>query len=219
MAADGINAAYRNSRRLFDDAAAMFAAQRYPTAMSLAVLSIEEYGKASIIHRILLAKSDKTRIEHWREFTSHTAKNTSWVVLNLIKSGATSVDDFRILADPKSPHPFVLDDFKQWGFYTECRGNKWTEPEKTITHDMTFEVLTYAGALLRTARDVTSQQMECYVRHLFAVCTDNPEDADQNAVRRALVDYAVECQQNGWMSQETDPAEFFKVATVNDSTK
>lgn len=214
VAADGINAAYRNARRLLKDAEQLAATGSYPTATALAVLAIEEHGKASIIHLIVLAKNPDTRKKHWQEYTSHTAKNAAWVLLNLIKAGAKTLDDFRIIFDESSPHPFILDDFKQWGFYTDCRGRMWSEPEKQITPEICREVLTCAVALIRTARDYTAEQMECYVRHLSPVWIDidRPTDAERQAMRKAMADYSIECQQQGWMSPGLDPAEFFRTA-------
>ncbi|SRR5258708_10079275 len=208
-AAEGINAAYRNARRLLSDAEKLFITGSFPTATALAVLAIEEYGKPAIIHRILLAKTDRARREHWREYTSHTAKNTPWVVPNLIKAGAKTVDDFRPLFDETSLHRFVLDDFKQWGFYTECRGAEWSEPARTITGENCRETLDTARTLLSTVRNYTAEQMQCYVKHCSPVWTERAEDADTNAIREAMKNYATECQQRGWMSLGVDPADFF----------
>ena len=44
-----MNAARRNARRLAEDAKLLLEAGRYPTATALAVLSIEESGKMSIL--------------------------------------------------------------------------------------------------------------------------------------------------------------------------
>ena len=54
--ADGMNAAIRNARRLSDDARTLFDLERYPTAASIAVLSIEESGKVSILRLITAAE-------------------------------------------------------------------------------------------------------------------------------------------------------------------
>ncbi len=50
--AEGINCANRNAMRLVEDAKLLLANDRLPSACSLAVLSIEESGKASILRRI-----------------------------------------------------------------------------------------------------------------------------------------------------------------------
>jgi AbiV family abortive infection protein len=165
-AADGINAAYRNAQRLFNDAETLFKAGSFPSAATLAVLAIEEYGKASIIHRILLAKTDKARREHWREYTSHTAKNAAWVIPNLIKAGARTVDDFRMLFEKGSLHTFTLDDLKQWGIYTECRGKIWSEPAGTITAEIAEDIVRTTRKFLKTIRFYRTEQMECYLKHL-----------------------------------------------------
>jgi AbiV family abortive infection protein len=212
-AAEGINAAYRNALRLFDDAQKLFRSGSFPSAAALAVLAIEEYGKPSIIHRILLAKTDKARRDHWREYTSHTAKNTPWVVPNLIKGGAKTLDDFKMLFDRSSVHTFMLDDFKQWGFYTECRGVMWSEPVKTITAEMCQEILGYAEGLVRTIRFYTAEQMECYVKHLSSVWRERAEDTDTDAMRQAMIDYIKECQERGWISTGVDPSIFFKLTS------
>jgi AbiV family abortive infection protein len=208
-AAAGINAALRNARRLLADAVLLFKAESYATALSIAVLAIEECGKHAIIHRILIAKSDKQRKEHWGEYTTHTEKNVSWVVPNLVRAGASHIDDFKIIDDETSVHPFALDDFKQWGLYTDCREKFWSEPEKVVTPSMAFEVLQQAQALIRNTHEVNEEQLTVYVKHLSPVLTEDPRDADQNAVRAALESYFQECQQRGWLHADTDIHAFF----------
>lgn len=208
-AADGINAAFRNAKRLGADAQKLFLSGSYPSALALAVLAIEEAGKRAIIERILLAKTDRQLKEHWREYTSHTAKNNLWVIPNIVKAGAQHVDDFRVLADEGSPHPYVLDDFKMWGLYTECRGILWAEPANTITAEMAFEALHLATRTLANCRDVTKEQMEAYVKHLSPVWTDDCRTADSKAVRDALKAYMKECQDCGWLAKDVDLDAFF----------
>jgi hypothetical protein len=130
-------------------------------------------------------------------------------VPNLISAGARTVDDFKMLFDKSSIHTFMLDDFKQWGFYTECRGTMWSEPANTISAEMCQEILSYAEGLLRVVRFYTAEEMECYVRHLGPVWRENPADADTDAIRQAMIEYAKECQQRGWMSAGINPADFF----------
>ena len=50
--ADGMNAAIRNALRLADDAHALFDLERHPTAVSIAVLSIEDSTGWAGPHRI-----------------------------------------------------------------------------------------------------------------------------------------------------------------------
>ena len=209
-AADGINAAIRNAKRLLTDAHKLIQSGSYASALSLGVLAIEEVGKRGIIERILLARTDQQLKEHWREYTSHTAKNNTWVVPNLVMSGAQHIDDFRILADNESPHPYVLDDFKMWGFYTDCRGTLWSEPEKIVTAEIAFEVLRLADKVTANVREVTEEQMALYVKHLAPVWVEDLSKADSKAVREALKAYMKECQQHGWLPKEADIDSFFR---------
>jgi AbiV family abortive infection protein len=209
QAVAGISAALRNAKRLRDDAITLFNVGSYATALSLAVLAIEECGKYGVIHRILIAKSDKQRKEHWQEYTTHTAKNVSWVVSNLVQAGASHIDDFNILGDETSIHPFVLDDLKQWGLYTDCRGMFWSDPAKIISRQMAFEVIRQAKDQVRNTHEVTEDQLAAYLKHLSQVWTEDPRDADQSKVKKALEDYMIECQQRGWLRLDIDVHGFF----------
>lgn len=75
--ADGINAANKNANRLANDAKILLDANRDPSATSLAILSIEEGGKVSILRSLALAKDEKEILECWRDYRSHTKKNVS----------------------------------------------------------------------------------------------------------------------------------------------
>ena len=217
LAANGINAAIRNARRLLNDATILYNIGSFPSATALGVLAIEEYGKVNIIHQILLAKTDSARKKVWREYTSHTAKNTAWVMPNLVKSGARSVDDFRMLFEREAKHQYVLDDFKQWSLYTECRGAAWSEPVQNVTAEMAVEILDHAYSLITPLPEFSAERMEIYVKHLAPVWTEHNEDANTTAIRNALADYTKECQQRGWMKQGVDPHEFFK-SKVNEAS-
>ena len=56
--AKGMNAATNNARRLAQDARLLLDNKRWPTAASVAALSIEESGKVVILRRFLIAKTD-----------------------------------------------------------------------------------------------------------------------------------------------------------------
>lgn len=55
--AAGMNAASRNAHRLFKDAEKLAKASRFPSACALAILSIEESGKLTILRGVTMAKS------------------------------------------------------------------------------------------------------------------------------------------------------------------
>jgi AbiV family abortive infection protein len=156
QAAAGVNVAIRNSRRLMRDARLLFEAGSYPTAAAIAILAIEESGKSGIIQRILLAKSERQRKEHWSEFTNHRAKNTAWIIPNMIASGARTLDDFRGVWKNGALHAYQLEDFKLWALYTDCRNRGyWSEPEHDITQEVAAEILTSAEKSIRTLLEVS----------------------------------------------------------------
>src|ERR1039457_2960683 len=65
-AADGMNAAITNAKRLAEDASLLFGRGRYPTASSLAILSLEEQGKCAILRELLSASSDNEIADCWK---------------------------------------------------------------------------------------------------------------------------------------------------------
>lgn len=213
QAAAGMNAAVRNARRLLADALLLSQSGRHATAAALAVLAIEENGKCGIIQRILLAKNDHQRAEHWKEYTSHKAKNLSWIVPGLIEAGARHLDDLSVIADGSSIHPHVLDDFKHWGLYTECRsGEHWSEPEHEIRREMTSELIRIADALIRNMVEVTEERMSIYVKHFSPVWAGDYQHADSEKVREAAKAYIMECKRRGWLDSRLDVETFFRVS-------
>ena len=101
----GINAAIQNAKRLSEDASLLIEAGRFPSAASLAILSIEESGKISILRSLALAKSDEDIADAWRDYRSHTKKNVTWLLPQLTEQGARKLDDFKPLFEESSDHP------------------------------------------------------------------------------------------------------------------
>ena len=92
--ADGMSAAQRNARRMADDAKLLLDTGRIPSAASLAILSIEESGKVSILRHLSVAKDDKEIANCWRAYRSHTKKNAMWILAELFSKGARKLNDF-----------------------------------------------------------------------------------------------------------------------------
>jgi AbiV family abortive infection protein len=114
--ADGMSAAQRNARRLADDAKLLSDAGRIPSAASLAILSIEESGKVSILRHLSVAKDDKEIANCWRAYRSHTKKNAMWVLAELFSNGARKLNDFLPMFADDAEHPQLLDQLKQISF-------------------------------------------------------------------------------------------------------
>ena len=93
--ADGINAAERNAKRLAEDARLLLEAKRFPSAAALAILAVEEAGKAHVLRGLSMAKSDDEAKKIWKEYRSHTRKNVLWVLPELIHKGSAEAGRFR----------------------------------------------------------------------------------------------------------------------------
>ena len=84
----GFNAASQNAKRLCEDALLLLNEKRYPSAASLAILSIEESGKGPILRELALAKDKKAILSAWQAYRSHTKKNVNWLLPQLAAGGA-----------------------------------------------------------------------------------------------------------------------------------
>ena len=111
--AEGMNAARENALRLAEDAELLLEQGRFPSAVSLAILSIEETGKVRVLREFSLARTDKERSTSWRAYRTHTKKNIGWILPQLIAAGARTLEELRPVFDESSDHPFVLNQLKQ----------------------------------------------------------------------------------------------------------
>ena len=167
--AAGMNAAAANARRLWEDANLLLAQSRFPSALSLAALSIEESGKLSILRSLALARDQKELAETWREYRRHTRKNTMWPLLQTFFRGARRLGDFRPLVEDGAEHPYLLDNLKQLGFYTDCLAKRhWSLPEDVIGEDLATGIVRIAELLI-PKREVTQREIELWIQHLRPV--------------------------------------------------
>lgn len=167
--AAGMNAASRNATRLAVDAQTLLDAGCTPSAAALAILSIEEAGKVTLLRWLALAETDEEISEAWRAYRSHTKKNVAWIVPKLIAEGARTLDDLAPTVDESSDHPAVLDQLKQLALYTDCLGNRqWSEPADVI-EPAVAEGLVRTAQLFAKDREFTSKEIELWVKHLKPV--------------------------------------------------
>ena len=165
----GMTVAGRNARRLADDAAILLAASRFPTAASLASLAIEEAGKASILRALALARNDAEIKDEWKAYRSHTSKSTTWLLPALAASGARKLDDLRLLFDQDSDHPFLLDQLKQLGLYTDCLGSgHWAVPTEAIDEGLA-RMLVNVADIMSKDKDITEEEIELWIEHVGPV--------------------------------------------------
>ena len=165
----GMNAASRNARRLADDAKLLLENGRFPTAASIAALSIEEAGKLDVLRGLALAPDQAVRKREWKAYRSHRDKNPAWILPELVAKGARTLHALRLAADPSGTHTLLLDQVKQLGLYTDCLGPRnWTEP-KTVISEALAKQLVLIADLLVPKETVTSREMELWVEYMQPV--------------------------------------------------
>lgn len=212
--AEGINAASHNAKRLVEDATILLNAKRFASAASLAILSIEESGKASILRGLALAVEDKEIILCWKNYRSHTKKNVSWLLPRLALDGARKLEDFRPLFEEGAEHPHILDQVKQLGFYTDCLGKShWTQPEEVIDERLAQSLTQIAK--ISCCKQVTAKEIELWVKHLGAA-----QNGDFEAQKKALANWYAEMQETGLKPQgKNEMEEFINQGVVFPCTK
>ena len=165
----GMTAASRNARRLADDAKILFDHGRFPTAASMAALSIEEAGKVAILRGLAFAPDAEVRRTLWKAYRSHRSKNTAWILPELVAKGARSLDALRPAADPSASHTLLLDQLKQLGLYTDCLGPQtWTEPALVVDQPLAEQLVSIADLLARE-KLFTSRELELWTEHMQPV--------------------------------------------------
>ncbi|MBN2375035.1 MAG: AbiV family abortive infection protein [Sedimentisphaerales bacterium] len=175
---DGMNAAIRNARRLVDDAELLLNDRRYPTAASLATLSIEESGKLMVLRHLAGAKTSNEIKNRWREYRYHTKKNVMWPFSQFLSKGASKLKDFANLFDENSEHPYLLDQVKQIGFYTDCLGKAhWSEPEKVIDEKLAVQLVNTAK-IFANAKEVTETEILLWIQHVSPYLDKSTADAE-----------------------------------------
>ncbi|QNI04780.1 AbiV family abortive infection protein [Halomonas sp. SH5A2] len=163
------------------------------TACSLAALSIEESGKVSILRAMSLARDDNELKEEWKWYRSHTNKNVQWIFPQLVAEGARRLDDLRPLFDKDAEHPYILDQIKQLGFYTDCLSNKghWSIPDEVIDGELADQLVSTAE-LLSSASPTSEREIELWVEHVGPVWKK-----DMNWMKRAVASWYEAMQQEG----------------------
>jgi AbiV family abortive infection protein len=190
--AAGINAAIKNAKRLSEDASLLFEAGRFPSAASLAILSIEESGKVSILRSLALAKTSEDIADAWRDYRSHTKKNVSWLLPQLVEQGARKLDDFKPLFEESSDHPYVLDQLKQIAFYTDCLGRAhWSMPQEVIDESLAKMLIQVAKILARD-KHVSKTEIELWIKNIGPVWKRDP-----SWMKQALCNWYREMQDVG----------------------
>jgi AbiV family abortive infection protein len=186
--AEGMNAAARCAKRLYEDAETMLAAGRFPTACSLAILSIEEAGKMSVLRELSCA-TNKARLNvAWRRYGDHREKNVQWIIIELAMKGARTIEDLRPIFDRDSDHPDILNVIKQLGFYSDCYGNAhWSEPHEVIDEKLARSIV-LAAKVLVPKHDTSEREIELWIEHVGRHWAKPEMFAGAVAFQQALID-------------------------------
>lgn len=167
--AEGMRLALQNAARLAEDADSLLEAGRVPSAVALAILSIEESGKVSILRQMAIAEDEKEWLQLWKAYRSHTKKNILWIIGDLVQKGARSLDELRQLVDAESDHPDILDQLKQICIYTDCFAKaKWSSPEDVEVGTLA-PYLVKMAKILGSPKAVTTEEIELWRKHLLPV--------------------------------------------------
>lgn len=171
---EGINAAINNAKRLSKDANLLLEAERFPSAAALAILSIEESGKVSILRALSLAKTPEDVKEAWDNYRAHTKKNATWLLPQLVLQGARKLEDLKMLFDKSSDHPYILDQVKQIAFYTDCLGKAhWSLPQDVIDESLA-KMLTRIAGIFAKDKSITKAEIELWIEHIGPVWKSAP---------------------------------------------
>lgn len=207
--AEGMNAASSNAQRLVEDASLLLERGRFPSAAALAILAIEEAGKASILREMAVVQGDDKALGNcWRDYRSHTKKNASWLLPQLVAEGARGLDDFRPLFGKDAQHPFLLDQVKQVSLYTDCLGNAhWSAPADVIDGDLANMLVRIARVFLKH-RDVTAKEIELWVKHMRPHMGSGIV-TDYDGTKQAMLDWHADMQEHGLATHGIEEIEAF----------
>ncbi len=203
--AKGMNAAVRNATRLANDAKLLLDAKRFPSAASLASLSIEESGKVSILRAMSLARDDEEIKEEWKRYRSHKSKNVQWLFPQFVAEGAKKLDDFRSLFDTKSDHSHVLDQLKQLGFYTDCLGPRanWSVPDSVIDFELAHQLVDTA-LILSSKSPISAREIELWAEYVGPVGRK-----DLDSMKTAVAKWQIAMQREGLAAADEGGMEDF----------
>lgn len=200
----GMNAARRNAGRLAKDAKLMFEAGSFATAAALAILAVEESGKVSILRGLSSAPDEKNRRDLWKDYRSHTSKNTGWILPELAANGARTLEELRPATDPDGEHAFTLDNLKQLSLYTDCLGaGSWVEPERIVDRALAHALVATADVLARS-KAVTPEEMELWNKHMAPV-----RGSSLDTMKEALRNWYVEMREAGLWDGDMATVEAF----------
>ena len=190
--AEGINRAFSNAIRLVQDAELLCQNQRYPSAVGLAILAIEESGKVAVLRRLAVARNEVELKECWKGYRTHTEKSILFPMPDLVLAGAKTLEEFRPMFS-ESEFPQVVENLKQLSLYTDCLASAhWSTPVEVADEELAKKVLSIAKSLIGNEREVTEKEMELWIKHIGPVWK-----AEMEMMKTGLRNYFIELHRLG----------------------
>jgi AbiV family abortive infection protein len=191
--AAGMNAAEQNAARLLADAELLLAAARYPTAASVAILSIEEARKVSILRRMATCRDDAERQQVWSEYRSDRSRNRHSVMPSVCAEG--HLEDLRRAVNAPAEPLATIVILKHLGFHTDCLGHvDWSEPQSAVGQHIAEQFVGIARlAAAGSGERHTAKEIELWSAHIGPV-KDKPVEWLKTALRnwhRAMAEHGL----------------------------
>jgi len=202
--AAGMTAACANAHRLAKAARLLLENGHYALSASIAAISIEEAGKPTILRALAMATSEQQLSQCWRDFRTHTRKNLMWLLPQLVSQGARKLDDFRPLFEDDAEHPFLLDQVKQIGFYTDCLGKAhWSIPSDVIDKSLATMMVSIAE-ILGKEKSHSETEVQLWIKHMAHV-----QKRPKELVEHALAQWYKDMQAHGLLPEGKNEMEDF----------
>jgi len=167
--AQGIYSANANAKRLLIDAEILCQNGRYPSAVGVAILAIEEAGKEPVLRSLALARNNEDLKISWKDYRTHTEKNRLVALPNLLSTGARKLEEFRPLFT-ESEYPQLIENLKQISFYTDCLGKAhWSCPAEVIDEKQAKQIIAFTKIVVEVKHDVTEKEIELFLKHIGPV--------------------------------------------------
>ena len=179
---EGINIVMNNARNLYLDAVLLLENGRFPRAASLAILSLEECGKATILRMMALTDNQNEIDTLWKDFSRHHSKNVPAAFVNRLLAGDRSIVEIRSSLNNKPGECHLIDQLKQMGFYVDCDANiHWLIPSEQVNESIARHYVSMAGGMSNLP-ETTIEDIELLIKHLKPA-----SGQDEEVKKRALV--------------------------------
>jgi len=163
-------AAILNAAELITSADILFRSKRYPHAVALAILAIEECGKPAILIGYFLSGGGRNP---WKQYRHHKSKTQllNFGIATLANKYFPDMSEEVKEQIEQGPTPSILEIAKQRALYSDCVIEAG-EPHCHIPKDRDWKVeardrLSEARSLAHHYRHHSPEELEVWKRHLF----------------------------------------------------